>query len=191
MALARRRPNGRARLGADGFVPLGPALEFSDANKEAPADADHTQIAEDVPLEMVAADPESFSCLIECQRDPRHWAPSLKDGGHRAVPAVSRIHSGRSRASYGASRTEPVSGSDDVRRAMAGMYRVCRSFCNPSGWGVGGWIPNERDTRGPIQLDLEARVDRLAFECEHGEGAFVHFAQRRSSDEPFESFDAE
>ena len=68
--------------------------------------------------------------------------------------------------------------------AYAGLSAI------PPGGGLeGGFRMNA--ILAPIQLDLEARVDRFAFECEHGEGAFVHFAQRRSSDEPFESFDAE
>ena len=54
-----------AALGSNGFVPLRPAFEFGDTDEEPPADADHAQVAEDVPLEMVAADAESAGRLIE------------------------------------------------------------------------------------------------------------------------------
>ena len=52
-------------LRADGFVTLGPAFEFRDAYEYSPADANHAQVAEDVPLEMVSADAESGGCLVE------------------------------------------------------------------------------------------------------------------------------
>ena len=49
--------------------------------------------------------------------------------------AASRIRSVRSGESSSESWRSLVSGSGEVRRAMTGMYRVCRSFGNPP-WGV-------------------------------------------------------
>ena len=66
-------------LCADGFVALGPAFEFRDAYEYAPADSDHAQVAEDVALEMVAADAESGGCLVEGEGDAHNSLRRFED----------------------------------------------------------------------------------------------------------------